>query len=95
MNFARGIFRLWAVITLVWVASMTWIAWDEITFQPHKEAASSSDPNAWWLNSPTSPPADTTDESGNIAALKLAFGPPALLLLLGLAGMWVVRGFKR
>jgi hypothetical protein len=30
MNLRRGLLRLWVVLTLIWVAAMSWMFWDEL-----------------------------------------------------------------
>jgi hypothetical protein len=30
MNWGRGLFRLWAVVALVWIAGTTWLQWQKI-----------------------------------------------------------------
>jgi hypothetical protein len=84
MNWSRGLFRGWVVVSVLWLATVgaafaaAWIeaaSWDAVAPRVVAETA-----------------AERRDRLMGWAALALA--PPAALLALGLVGAWVARGFR-
>ena len=67
---ARGLFRLWLVAAIVWIALMGLLEWPNA--------------NAFGLL-----------DSGDIqTAVGVIFIPPLLLLMLGSALGWAIKGFR-
>ena len=101
INVGKGLFRLWVVLAVCWVAPLTWVKWLDITsaeqFIPELPYFSVSDVNSGLDREWT--PAEklralTIKKQKQIDAANLIILPPTLLLLLGFAGVWVLRGFR-
>jgi hypothetical protein len=92
MNLRRGFFRLWLVISILWIGAATWFLWDVVfdpwaDFLPIKNGTVGDEtalPDAPWVIAAT---------AGRRYALTLIFIPPIALLGLGLVSLWVARGF--
>jgi hypothetical protein len=109
MNLTRGFFRLWLVISLLWIAGSGWILRDNLRSDcsdvsgPHKPPTEMSDHElVCALASLPPPPAGfVLDQDPAIAGWNLRVRaaewialPPLGLLLLGCAIIWVGRGFR-
>jgi hypothetical protein len=91
----RGLFRLWVVLTVLWIAGGAWLLWDDLTakLRPEDLAANAS------VNPPL--PGGFILETilddvhkRRIHAVELVLVPPLGLLVLGCLGFWVGRGFR-
>ena len=81
MNWKRGLLRVWAVLAAIWISLQAFLMWDKIT--------------ARWIWDPVV----SADGSvhGSTTPFKIAgwvLLPPLLLLLLGMATVWIKRGFR-
>jgi hypothetical protein len=78
----RGFFRLWLVLSIIWFATGAWLLWDDLTgnLRPEELAAHVI------FGQPL--------PERTIHALELVLLPQLGLLVLGCAGVWVVRGFR-
>ena len=91
MRVRQGLFRLWLVLSVIWIVVATWLFWDDLTGKllPEEVAAQAAFPEGYTPG--------TILESIHERfrhALELVFLPPLGLLALGCAGLWVVRGFQ-
>jgi len=68
MNWKRGLFRAWLVLSVLWCAFGFWLASDCIV--------------------------DDTCSAGRLGAIAFVLSVPAAVFLLGLALLWVGRGFR-
>src|ERR1700676_2349765 len=105
MKLWRGLFRLWLVLSALWVAGILWAAWSNqwrviaINRDPTaQEVADCEQARTWGCHDEIveqlSPIRQFTGYTlpDNSAT---AFGVPALILALGLRVRWVVAGFKK
>jgi hypothetical protein len=82
MNLRRGLFRLWIIVAVLWVAAATWALWDRF-FDP-------------WVDFPAAVPSDQeTLEYQRLYALALIVVPPIALFVVSLVCFWVARGFRQ
>jgi hypothetical protein len=89
LRVARGLFRLWLVLSVLWIGGVAVETW--WTFPPNE-----------WVDYETGLRApyqirDMFDDPARAAirfASILALVPPALLLALGSALVWALRGFR-
>jgi hypothetical protein len=85
LRFTRGLFRLWIVLTVLWVVTVGFVTW--VTMP--------EDPRTWGAI-----PIDNTDlpnpsAQGRIwRATEFALMPPILVFAIGSAFVWVSRGFR-
>jgi hypothetical protein len=84
MNFRRGFFRLWIVLTVLWIVGMSWAKWDTLLGRP------------WTFDWPQGgeswkPPLIVPRGR----AVMLITLPPLGLLGFGCALFWVAYGFRR
>jgi hypothetical protein len=90
MNIRAGLLRLWVVLSILWVLGNAWLSWDALA----GNCPDVSDPNG--INF-----CELAHEFGaslfeeRVRALGFAFGPPILVLLLGLSLLWVASGFSK
>jgi hypothetical protein len=96
MNWTRGLFRLWLVLSVLWiggVAAMTWQALPAGTF-----IDANPPPPGYEIEKPRADlPVAPWIEAGRAevrAAALVAFIPPGFFLLLGAALIWAGRGFR-
>jgi hypothetical protein len=102
LRVARGLFRLWLILSVLWIGGVGIHAWR--TLAPVKvEPVAILQAYAIWKNCSGEPPRDNELEVAPwvIAQCKeirfaslLAFLPPAFLLALGSALLWALRGFR-
>jgi|GraSoi_2013_60cm_1033757.scaffolds.fasta_scaffold77235_1 hypothetical protein len=92
MSIRRGFFRLWLVLSALWIASGVCLFWDHLSgkLRPDEIAAQAS----------AHPPEDhilTTALDGarkrRIHAIEFVLLPPFGLLVFGCASIWVAGGF--
>ena len=100
-NVGKGLFRLWFVLAVCWIVPLTWVKWPDITLAEQfiPELPYFSIPGVNWGFDGEPTPAEklralTIKKDKQIASVQLILLPPAMLLLLGLAGVWVLRGFR-
>ena len=101
LRVARGLFRLWLVLSVLWISGVGVVTWREFPEEP------------WGLNdpmveeAPSKPRSDEFNPNEYLAfkfaeerrsaiwhASLLAFLPPAFVLALGSALVWAFRGFR-
>jgi hypothetical protein len=94
MNWARGLFRLWLILSVLWIGGVGWVTWkdfpdDWVRVCEQGEPPISClppgfviDPRPWW--------ADPAIHRG----IVLAVVAPAFVLALGSALVWAFRGFR-
>lgn len=95
-NIGRGMFRLWVVISVLWIGGMGWYQYNDankvdknsITIALSKDAELRLDANG------ISQTNDKDKEELQMKRLAIVFLPPILLLLLFPVVGWLVRGFK-
>ena len=100
MRIARGLFRLWLVLSVLWIAGVGIVTWqwlpaDKIIW-PGDPPRAVFDPN-YYLADRSKPYLKSRDIERREAvhfAVVLALLPPAFLLALGSALLWVFRGFQ-
>ena len=94
-NVARGLFRLWLVLCVLWVAGagvVTWWSLPEPISSPQLGVVEYGRP---WEKYQQQEQQSARDRQIVIqTGVLLAFVPPALLLTLGSALFWVFRGFR-
>jgi hypothetical protein len=117
MNWRRGLFRAWLVLSVLWLSGVGLAAysadpWEyhDLTWRPsdtplyddilktaktnmcgqHGADGSLLTDGCWYT-----PTLKTEIWRRAKAAWLLAFAPPAVLFVLGAAGLWVGRGFRR
>ncbi|SRR6266436_1013594 len=89
----RGLFRLWLVLLVVWIAGGAWLLWDDLTgkLRPEELVAQAG------FNVPEGFILDSILENVHRRrryALELVLLPPLGLLAIGCAGFWIAGGFK-
>jgi hypothetical protein len=89
MNWVRGLFRSWAVISLLWILVAGAIQWTNLTgYRTYDVAgASKAGYSAEEINSYL--------WSRQLHAATWIAAPPIGLLLLGLMATWAIRGFRQ
>jgi len=100
LRVARGLFRLWLVLSVLWIAGVGIVTWqwlpvDKIIW-PGDPPPAVFDPG-YYLADHSKPYVVSRDIERREAihfAVVLALLPPALLLALGSALLWVFRGFQ-
>jgi hypothetical protein len=104
LRVARGLFRLWLVLSVLWIGGVGYVTWRDF---PQEWVASEGEPPDWAKS--VKPGPEVTDPellkllNTPIAELRrsviwhaslLAFLPPAFMLALGSALVWALRGFR-
>jgi hypothetical protein len=79
MNWSRGLFRLWAFVTALWVIAVVIFSLNYFSspFWANEDVRRGLMPGQVW------------------AFIMLAVIPPAVLFVFGRACLWVARGFSR
>ena len=89
MDWARGIFRIWLVASVCWMAGATYVLWDDVSAKIVRLDQSAPPPpgkvgtivvEAHWEK--------------RLPAIAHVIIPPFLVLALGFAVGWAVRGFR-
>jgi hypothetical protein len=110
LRVARGLFRLWLVLSVLWIGGVGLVTWRALpdprppleSFLEHPER---NPPPAGYVIDPPSSPQFNPDEFLAFKAAEerrsaiwqgglLAFLPPAFVLVLGSALVWAFRGFR-
>jgi hypothetical protein len=79
MNWARGLFRLWLVASVLWIFAWIVLGWSTLgCFLLH--------PGPW---------CDYDDSRNLIGLAAIGLGTPVFLFFLGWALLWAFRGFHR
>jgi hypothetical protein len=93
LRVARGLFRLWLVLSVLWIGGVGIVTWP--AFDPAKLAATKEfpytgdfDPKAFLEGRPQ------PERWSAAEAALLSFAPPLLTLALGSASIWAFRGFR-
>ena len=100
MNWERGLFRLWVLLSLLWMVLST--AFVSISY------ALADAVSVWWNGCFPASPAENPFGDHALSCFKLwrqiwagaevaalsGLGVPAVIGVLAFAGMWVARGFK-
>jgi hypothetical protein len=93
MNWTRGLLRAWMIVAGIWVAGVASVVVMTVRNAPRAEApaiSATAEHGPWEAYQPSPSP------RVNFAAVGVtALGPPAVLFALGLAGVWIARGFRR
>jgi hypothetical protein len=111
LRVARGLFRLWLVLSVLWIGGVVVVTW--WTF-PQRELPSycelpanerSTDLDCSWLArvkrdwsiilDPEAPPWAVPEREAVRVAIPLALMPPMLALALGSALIWAIKGFRQ
>jgi hypothetical protein len=110
INFGKGLFRLWAVLAVGWIAGSSFVVGrDLLRIQPNYEHMMSlghqkldymieQERRALMDKSvqPHScPECEIPDWDGRALAAGIISLPPTILLLFGFAGLWIARGFRK
>ena len=82
MNWTRGLFRAWLVLSALWLVGCIW-ALDYSCFL----GAEGRPWCRWWVVSPLS-------QSTYVHRLLVGLAPPIGVLLIGFAVLWIGRGFR-
>jgi len=90
MNFKRGLFRIWVVVTVLWIAAWAYYVWDYCVLREYQYgiACFSGSINMELHVGSTIERILSFHSYRRLFAILL--GPPIVLLV---AGFWVVRGF--
>jgi len=93
LRVARGLFRLWLVLSVPWIGGVGVVAWQNFPTAPAwltaEEAESESMPPS------VSQRLETERwEVGRYASI-VTLAPPVFVLALGSALLWAVRGFRQ
>ena len=97
---ANGWVRLWIVVSVAWMVGYVYVNnWDVQTAWEIGGWSQDALPSCYEAPESQMCKDDTAEVRKSNANqrwqhLQKLFGPPALILVLGLAGVWVVRGFK-
>jgi hypothetical protein len=101
MRYARGMFRLWLVLSCFWIAIVAIIFYSNWPSPTVPEQASKSEYVPEWARDPTNAFADfvPVDQKPDPSVLvrsaaELAFVPPALIFVVGIGLTWALRGFR-
>jgi len=82
MNFKRGLFRIWVVVAVLWIAAWAYYVWDYCVLREYQYGIACLHVGS------------TTERIVSFHSYRRLFaillGPPIVLLV---AGFWVVRGF--
>lgn len=99
INVGKGLFRLWVVLTVCWIMPLTWVKWNDLDWNNRYDLPPLPCPDLpsplqgcelWQLEHK-----GKSRSEHRFDAAQMIILPPTLLLLLGLAGVWVLRGFNR
>jgi hypothetical protein len=107
LRVARGLFRLWLILSVLWVGGVGYVTWSKPPVYDFDWVLPSELPSIEELNKRLNEPFDPDlylrekkDEQRRAAikaiwlASAIAFVPPAFVLALGSALIWALRGFR-
>jgi hypothetical protein len=104
LNWTRGLFRLWVLLSVLWIAGVAalasrdpWLVTSYTRAPTAEEIKDCNDktPGPWCKDSFVAEPT-ALERAYEIRWYGVgAFGAPIAVLLFGLAGRWVLAGFKR
>jgi hypothetical protein len=105
LRVARGLFRLWLVLSVLWIGGVAFVTWRDFPEEPwglhdpiveETAPAASSKPRSDQFNPDEYLAFKAAEERRSAIwhASLLAFLPPALVLALGSALVWAFRGFR-
>jgi len=98
LRIARGFLRLWLVLSVLWIGAVIAVAtlnfpaadpWAKFNPQPSAQQQSDSLPDAPWVIE-----AAANRQRAIQTATEIALIPPVLLLMIGSALGWALRGFR-
>jgi hypothetical protein len=92
MNIRAGSFRLWLLLSVLWVFGTGWLLRDDLLGNC-SEPINPHEPNICELAHKFGGPSVLFDE--RVRVIAIALGPPILTLFLGLSLLWVGRGFLK
>ena len=103
MRVARGLFRLWLVLSVLWIGGAGYVTWKDFPASyrvaESKSKTAGFDPDAYLRSLGVNPDALWSFDQEGRAALwsfaQWAFIPPAFMLALGAALVWAFRGFRQ
>jgi hypothetical protein len=103
MTWKRALLRLWIVISLVWVAGVSYTAYSHFSavaaadkcFNERKERPAQETPNAFECFSNVGLVDDVLTEKFAKNYIALGVVPPIALLAAGILLTWIGRGFLR
>src|SRR5262245_40680699 len=106
LRFARGLFRLWLVLTVLWISGVGYVTWQTLPSANDQAVVTESDTIAreWKKANPGETLELAPWEAAKIAhkavlyrhlwhASVFALVPPIFVLALGWALVWALRGF--
>jgi len=96
----RGLFRLWVVLSVLWVAVVFWSALSANTFPSLSKPCSEllkvkDDVTGEFLTQADVDDCEAVWRNDQLEYLSLAFGPPLALLVMGLIVGWIANDFRR
>jgi hypothetical protein len=86
MNWSRGLFRLWLVLSVLWIGRILWIR-EQCFYGPW---IGRQEPDLWWCKDPMADPV-----ASYLEEITTSLGPPIVVLALGYALLWSLKGFRR
>jgi hypothetical protein len=94
MNIQRGLFGLWLVLSVIWIAGGAWVLWDDLTGKLRAEELAAQATS----NPPVQEGYILTSILEKVLArrrhaLDLVLVPPFGLFAIGCAGLYVARSF--
>jgi hypothetical protein len=109
LRVARGLFRLWLVLSVLWISGVGVVTWRTFPWIPEwaiEKCERPFDPDAYLAGKPqkegcswlewvkAQPVMEDKDQRAALQlAILLALVPPAFVLALGSASIWAFRGF--
>jgi hypothetical protein len=102
LRVARGLFRLWLVLSVLWIGGVGVVTWRTFPFTPEwaiecerPATEPSEDVGCSWLEwARAQLVMDKEQRAALQSAILLALVPPAFMLALGSALVWAFRGFR-
>ena len=82
MNLKWRFFQFWIAFTVIWVGTMAWFQWDNLTRKP-------------WTLDWTFAFGQFGPPKTQFFAAEIVVLPPLALLVLGFVGLWIARGLRR
>jgi hypothetical protein len=93
LRVARGLFRLWLVLSVLWIGGIAILTWP--AFDPAKLAATKDHPYTGYFDPDAFLEGRPQPKRWSVAqAALLSFAPPVLILTFGSALVWAFRGFR-